>query len=119
MRQANRHATRLIGLHLLASAGALTFGYLAFAEGPAEMTKERHAELAQSYDREAQGLESKAAEHERMAKVYETMHEGHKHGGQRGAAAHCRNLVANYKAAAADARELSKHHRSMADDAKQ
>lgn len=114
----NRLTKVSIGLQLLLAAGLLGAGPAWAEEAPA-MTKAQHEEMAASYENEAKELEVKIGQHERAAKVYETMHAGREkqHAGQQGAAAHCRNLVKSYQGAVRDARELAKHHHMMADEA--
>jgi len=82
------------------------------AQISAATTAADHEAIAAAYDKEAAGLETKAKQHEQMAKAYSSA--GTKKGMDSASMhAHCAKLAKQYSEAAAENRELAKQHRAM------
>ena len=77
-------------------------------------TKADHETIAKRLEEEAAQFDKRAAEHERLAKLY---HMGQGVGPKASAASlatHCDDMVKNFKASAADARAMANLHREVA-----
>lgn len=109
----------VLSMQILFAAVLFGVGASAVATEIADITKSQHEELATAYENEAKELEGRVARHERMGKMYETMHAGHKHGLGIGKEAlkHCQELTENYRDAAANAAELAKMHHMLGQSA--
>lgn len=96
----------------LPAAAQVTEAQIAAATTPAD-----HEAIAKSYEADAVTAESKAKEHEAMARRYRST------GGPKSTATsnpmvrHCERLVKSYTDAAADYRALAAEHHTMAKDA--
>jgi len=114
------YLTSMLGMQLLFAAVLFGIGASVLAADIADITKSQHEELATAYENEAKELEARVARHEKMGKMYETMHAGHKHGAGigHGALKHCQDLTKNYRDAAANAAELAKMHHMVGQGAK-
>jgi hypothetical protein len=77
-------------------------------------TKAEHEAIAQRFDAEAAELDSRAAEHEKLATLYQRGQGGGAKGGSASLAHHCESFVKNLRESAAEARELAKGHREAA-----
>jgi len=105
-------------LGLLGALLALPSAAPAADAAMAEMDKEAHERTAAAYEDEVKLLQEKIAQHEQMAKMYDSMaRSGTKHGSH-GMAAHCKNIIRNYNETIGDAKELAKYHHMMAEEMK-
>ena len=84
------------------------------AQISAAATPADHEAIAVAYDKEAARLQTKATEHELMAKAYSSA-ESKKGMDSASMHAHCAKLARQYSEAASENRELAKQHRAMAD----
>lgn len=80
-------------------------------------TKADHEAVAMQFEAQAWDLESMAAKHERLSKVYRRGQGVGPKGSGASLAIHCDNLVKNLRASAAEARELARAHREAATQA--
>lgn len=112
-------------LQFAAVSPLLVYGNIALAEHHEGMmaegmmameTKADHEKVAAMYQDEANLLQDKIAQHERMQKGYQA--KGGKFGGP-SMVNHCKSIVANYNAAIKDNLALAKHHHDMAAAAKE
>ena len=77
-------------------------------------SKEEQEAVAKRFDQEAADLESRAAEHERLAKVYRGGAGVGPKGNAASLATHCDSLVKSLRASAADARQMARLHHEAA-----
>lgn len=75
-------------------------------------TKTDHEALAAHYEAEAKALETKAADHGKMAEAYDRA--GRYPAAKGGGVQHCNSLVFKYREAAQENRELAKMHHELA-----
>ena len=78
-------------------------------------TKADHEKIAMYFEREAEDLDVKVAQHQRMSKAYQ--HGGHLRALSTRMRAHCDKLITIYQAAATENREMANSHRKLAEKA--
>ena len=104
----------LIAGAMLVVTACAPVGKMAHEMGPvieSARTKADHEALAAHYEQEAQALQDRAAEHERMAQAYERSAYG-KIGTT--LSQHCEFLARMYREAAKENLELAREHRELA-----